>query len=257
MVHFDIKRLACIVRPGSRVTGQMNSRARGAGFEYLHTAIDDHSRISFAAMLPDQTHRSAIRFFLMAREHFNRFGFDMRRVYSDNGPCYRHLLYRQTVRQLNMEQRFTRPYTPRTNGKAERFIQTALREWAYARTYQNSAEREQQLHLWLHDYNFHRPHASLKLNTPASRAALERNNLLTLHTYSLFHRNACAIFLLAFQRTLEQIGHAAIGKSRVFAPRHRAGHRKCGQRRGRAVWRGDCARRMHCGRGREHGHRRA
>jgi hypothetical protein len=72
MVHFDIKRLACIVRPGSRVTGQMNSRARGAGFEYLHTAIDDHSRISFAAMLPDQTHRSAIRFFLMAREHFNR-----------------------------------------------------------------------------------------------------------------------------------------------------------------------------------------
>ena len=182
MVHFDIKRLACIVRPGSRVTGQMNSRARGAGFEYLHIAIDDHSRISFAAMLPDQTHRSAIRFFFMARDHFHRFGIDMRRVYSDNGPCYRHLLYRQTIRQLDMKQRFTRPYTPRTNGKAERFIQTAMREWAYARTYQNSAEREQQLKLWLHDYNFHRPHASLNLNTPASRSPLERNNLLTLHT---------------------------------------------------------------------------
>jgi transposase InsO family protein len=181
LIHFDIKRLACIVRPGSRVTGQMNSRARGAGFEYLHIAIDDHSRISFAAMLPDQTHRSAIRFFGMARDHFNRFGITMREVYSDNGPCYRHLLYRKTIQQLDLKQRFTRPYTPRTNGKAERFIQTALREWAYARTYQNSDERAQQLNLWLHDYNFHRPHASLKLNTPASRAALERNNLLRLH----------------------------------------------------------------------------
>ena len=90
----------------------------------------------------------------------------------------------QTLRQHNIKHRFTRPYTPRTNGKAERFIQTALREWAYARSYQNSAERQQQLQLWLHDYNFHRPHASLNLNSPASRAGLNRNNLLTLHTYA-------------------------------------------------------------------------
>ena len=80
-----------------------------------------------------------------------------------------------------MKHRFTRPYTPRTNGKAERFIQTALREWAYARSYNNSLERQQQLELWLHEYNFHRPHASLKLNPPASRSGLNPNNLLSLH----------------------------------------------------------------------------
>jgi transposase InsO family protein len=182
LIHFDIKRLARIVRPGHRVTGQRRGQARGSGWEYLHIAIDDHSRVSFAAILPDQSHRSAIRFFLMARAHFNRFGISIRRVYSDNGACYRHWLYRKLMNQLHLKQRFTRPYTPRTNGKAERFIQTALREWAYARTYQDSEEREQQLEYWLHDYNFHRPHASLKLNTPASRAGLNRNNLLSLHS---------------------------------------------------------------------------
>jgi transposase InsO family protein len=181
LVHFDIKRLARIVRPGSRVTGQWNKRSRGAGFEYLHIAIDDHSRISFGAILPDQTHQSALRFFFMAREYFSRFDISMHKAYNDNGPCYRHHLYRDSIRQLGIKQGFTRPYTPRTNGKAERFIQTALHEWAWARTYQNSEEREQQLKAWLHDYNFHRPHASLNLNTPASRADLNRNNLLRLH----------------------------------------------------------------------------
>ena len=182
LIHFDIKRLARIVRPGHGITGNPRDHVRGAGYQYLHIAIDDHSRISFAAILPDQSHQSAIRFFLMARAHFNRFGITIRRVYSDNGSCYRHWLYRRTMLHLHLKQGFTRPYTPRTNGKAERFIQPALREWAYARTYQNSTEREEQLENWLHEYNFHRPHASLKLNTPASRAGLNRNNLLTLHT---------------------------------------------------------------------------
>jgi transposase InsO family protein len=181
LIHFDIKRLARIVAPGHRIHGDRSRESRGAGYEYLHIAIDDHSRISFAAILPEQSHRSAIQFFLMARAHFNRFGFSMRRVYSDNGSCYRHWLYRQTMRLLHLKQGFTRPYTPRTNGKAERFIQTALREWAYARCYQNSAERAEQLESWLHDYNFHRPHASLNLNTPVSRSGLNRNNLLSLH----------------------------------------------------------------------------
>jgi transposase InsO family protein len=182
MIHFDIKCLACIVRPGSRVTGQLNRRARGAGWEYLHIAIDDHSRIAFSAILPDQTHQSATRFFFMARDHFASFGFSIQRVLTDNGPCYRSRVFAQTLRQHNIKHRFTRPYTPRTNGKAERFIQTSIREWAYARSYQNSMERKNQLNLWLHDYNFHRPHASLNLNTPASRAPLERDNLLRLHT---------------------------------------------------------------------------
>ena len=101
---------------------------------------------------------------------------------TDNGACYRHWLFRQTLRRQHLKHRFTKPYTPRTNGKAERFIQTALREWAYARSYNNSSERELQLNPWLHDYNFHRPHASLNLNTPVSRSGLNSNNLLSLHS---------------------------------------------------------------------------
>ena len=182
MIHLDIKCLARIVQPGSRVTGRPEKRSRGAGWEYLHVAIDDHSRIAFAAILPDQTHQSAIGFLGMARDHFTRFGITMQRLLTDNGPCYRNRLFAQMLAQHNIKHRFTRPYTPRTNGKAERFIQTAIREWAYARSYSNSTDRQQQLHFWLHDYNFHRPHASLNLNSPASRAASDRNNLLTLHT---------------------------------------------------------------------------
>jgi transposase InsO family protein len=181
LVHFDIKRLARIVKPGHRVHGDRTQETRGAGYEYLHIAIDDHSRISFAAILPDQTSASAQIFFHMARAHYARFGFSIRRVLTDNGSCYRDGRFRMLLHQQHIKHRFTRPYTPRTNGKAERFIQTALREWAYSRSYQNSAERELELHPWLHDYNFHRPHASLYLNTPASRSGLVWNNLLSLH----------------------------------------------------------------------------
>ena len=181
LIHFDIKRLARIRKPGHRITGQRRGQSRGVGYEYLHIAIDDHSRIAFSAILPDQTHHSAMRFFLMARAHYARFGFSIRRVLTDNGSCYKHWLFRKLLHRQHVKHRFTRPYTPRTNGKAERFIQTALREWAYARSYQNSEERHGQLDPWLHNYNFHRPHSSLKLNSPASRSGLNRNNLLSLH----------------------------------------------------------------------------
>lgn len=181
LIHFDIKRLARIVKPGHRIHGDRTRETRGAGYEYLHIAIDDHSRIAFTAILPDQKHGSAILFFHMARAFYSRFGIAFRRVLTDNGSCYRDGRFRMTLRKANVKHRFTRPYTPKTNGKAERFIQTSLREWAYARSYQNSLEREQELDLWLHDYNFHRPHASLNLNTPASRSDLNRNNLLSLH----------------------------------------------------------------------------
>ncbi len=181
LIHFDIKRLARIVKPGHRIHGDRTRETRGAGYEYLHIAIDDHSRISFAAILPDQTRASALRFFFLTRAFYSRFGFSVRRVLTDNGSCYRDGTFRMTLNQQHIKHRFTRPYTPRTNGKAERFIQTALREWAYARSYNNSSERELQLDPWLHDYNFHRPHASLNLNTPASRSGLNRNNLLSLH----------------------------------------------------------------------------
>src|SRR5271168_2844389 len=182
LIHFDIKRLARIVKPGHRVHGDRTQETRGAGYEYLHIAVDDHSRIAFAAILPDQSHRSAILFFLMARAYYGRYAIAVRRVLTDNGSCYRHAIFGHTLLHQQVKHRFTRPYTPRTNGKAERFIQTALREWAYARSYQTSLERHEQLDTWLHDYNFHRPHASLNLNSPASRSGLSRNNLLTLHS---------------------------------------------------------------------------
>jgi len=145
LIHFDIKRLARIVKPGHRVTGDRRKESRGMGYEYLHIAIDDHSRISFAAIMPDQKHGSSIRFFLMARAHYARFGFSIRRVLTDNGACYQDGSFRIVLFRQHVKHRFTRPYTPRTNGKAERFIQTALRELAYACSYQNSLEREQNL----------------------------------------------------------------------------------------------------------------
>jgi len=182
LIHFDIKRLARIVEPGHRVHGDRTRKSRGAGYEYLHIAIDDHTRLAFAALLPDQKHSSALLFLHMARAFYSRFGFSVRRILTDNGPCYRDKRFAEVIQKICLKHRFTRPYTPRTNGKAERFIQTALREWAYARTYQNSSERHTELDLWIHDYNFHRPHASLNSNPPASRADLNRNNLLSLHT---------------------------------------------------------------------------
>jgi transposase InsO family protein len=220
LIHFDIKRLARIRKPGHRVTGDRHKESRGVGWEYLHIAIDDHSRIAFTAILPDQTHRSAMRFFLMARAHYNRFGFSIRSVLTDNGSCYKHWLFCRLLHQQHVKHRFTRPYTPRTNGKAERFIQTALREWAYARSYQNSDERSQQLHPWLHDYNFHRPHSSLKLNTPASRSGLNRNNLLSLH--GLTPQNETLFFAtLGGERNYKWPRRSALGSIRSRSGRWR------------------------------------
>jgi transposase InsO family protein len=182
LIHFDIKRLARIVKPGHRIHGDRTRETRGAGYEYLHIVIDDHTRLAFAAIMPDQKHTSAMRFFHMARAFYSRFGISVRRVLTDNGSCYRNGNFRMLLNRQHVKHRFTRPYTPRTNGKAERFIQTALREWAYARSYNDSLQRQIELETWIHDYNFHRPHTSLNLNTPASRSGLNRNNLLTLHS---------------------------------------------------------------------------
>lgn len=145
-------------------------------------AIDDHSRTSFADLYPNEQAKSAAHFLLAALRHYARFSIRIKAVLTDNGPAYRSRLFARVCRMHGLKHRFTRPYTPRTNGKAERFIQTALREWAYARPYQNSTERSKQLPDWLHRYNWHRPHASLGLLPPISRTGLDTNNLLTLHT---------------------------------------------------------------------------
>ena len=183
LIHFDIKQLARIVRTGHRVTGnRQHDHSPGAGWEFLHIAIDDHSRLAFAQLLPDQTARSAILFLHAALAFFAKHGIQVQRIYSDNGSCYRSRAMRAAVAALGLKHRFTRPYTPKTNGKAERFIQTSLREWAYAHAYAHSDQRAARLHPFLHNYNFHRPHHSLNLRSPISRLRLPLNNLLSLHT---------------------------------------------------------------------------
>ena len=181
LLHLDIKRLVRIARPSHRVTGNRRDKVPGIGAEYVHVAIDDHSRIAFSAIYPDETRASVLDFLDQALAFYARLGIRFRAVLTDNGVSYRSHAFADRCRALGLKHRRTRPYTPRTNGKAERFIQTALREWAYARTYQTSAEREHHLAPWIHEYNWHRPHASLGLSPPIARAGLERNNLLSLH----------------------------------------------------------------------------
>jgi len=182
LLHLDIKKIGRFHSVGCRITGHRRGRIHRAGWEYVHVAIDDHSRIAFSQILPDQKARSAVAFLQAAVDYFARLGISVARVLTDNGPCYRSGRFRRFCQHSGMALRFTRPYTPRTNGKAERFIQTALREWAYGRAYLNSQLRAEELPRWLHQYNWHRPHASLNHAPPISRSGLDRNNLLTHHT---------------------------------------------------------------------------
>lgn len=182
LLHLDIKKLGRFSAVGARIHGDPSRRTRGLGWEYLHIAIDDHSRIAFAQILPRENGDCAARFLRSALAYYKSLGISVLRLLTDNGPCYRSLAFLALCRKLNLKHRRTRPYTPRTNGKAERFIQTAIREWAYARAYNTSTEREQHLIPWLHDYNWHRPHASLNKQPPISRSGLDGNNLLIHHT---------------------------------------------------------------------------
>ncbi len=181
LLHLDIKKLGRFGCIGHRIHGDRKQTIRGVGWEYVHVAIDDHSRLGFALVLRDQKGTTAAAFLQAAVRFYAHLGIRIRRLLTDNGPCYHSRAFRHACRQLGIKQRFTRPYTPRTNGKAERFIQTALREWAYAHAYPNSEQRAQQLPRWLHHYNWHRPHASLGSASPISRSGLDRNNLLRQH----------------------------------------------------------------------------
>jgi transposase InsO family protein len=181
MLHIDIKKFARIVKAGHRVTGNPRDETRGAGSECLYVAIDDHSRLAYTAMYPDETANSSVSFLVEAVAYFQRLGIATRRVLTDNGPCFYAHQFASACKRLGIVHKRTRPYTPRTNGKAERFIQTAIREWAYARRYENSAERSAQLLPWTHQYNWHRPHASLNQSPPISRSGLDVNNLLRHH----------------------------------------------------------------------------
>jgi len=182
LLHIDTKKLARIVRAGHRITGDPRDSVDGVGWEYLFVAVDDHARIGFTQMKPDERRDSAIAFLRASVRYFATLGVTIRRVLTDNGSAFRSQRFAAACRKLRLQHRFTRPYRPQTNGKAERFIQSALREWAYGIPYHHSSERTAMLARWNHHYNWHRPHQGIGGIAPMSRLSKSRNNLLTLHT---------------------------------------------------------------------------
>lgn len=182
LLHIDTKKLGRIVRPSHRVTGNRRDSVDGAGWETLFVAIDDHARLAFTAMHPDEKKAQAVQFLKNAVAYYARMGVTVQRLLTDNGAAFRSREFRQACVELGIKHSFTKPYRPQTNGKAERFIQSALREWAYGWTYQSSAQRTAALAHWQHHYNCHRPHSGIGGVPPICRLSASRNNVLTLHS---------------------------------------------------------------------------
>jgi transposase InsO family protein len=182
LIHIDIKKLGRIDGVGHRITGdrtgQSNRRAagRGLGWEYLHVAIDDRSRLAYTQLLASERKEDATAFLQSSLAWFNRHGVTVQRVMTDNGSAYKSRLFAAACQAQAVVHKRTRPYTPKTNGKAERFIQSSIREWAYATPFNSSAQRHAAMHPWLHNYNTNRPHAALGGKPPITR--LNGNNLL-------------------------------------------------------------------------------
>ena len=178
LIHIDIKKLGRFHKIGHRITGNRTQRSDGrrrhVGWDYVHVCIDDASRIAISRILPDEKAQSAVAFLHAAIAYYAGLGIAVARVMTDNGACYRSDAFRLACKTLGLKHIRTRPYTPRTNGKAERFIQTSLREWAYARAYRSSTERSAAIGPWNDAYNLTRPHAGIGGITPWQRV----NNLL-------------------------------------------------------------------------------
>lgn len=169
LVHFDMKRLARIAAPGHRIHGNAAARVRGVGWETVHVCVDDYSRAAYVEVLPDQTAGHTTAFLDRARRWFARRGIRLERVMTDNGPGYRSPRFQRALAAMHTRWVRTRPYRPQTNGKAERFIQTMLREWAYATSYATSAHRARALRPWVRYYNQRRSHTALNDRAPVSR----------------------------------------------------------------------------------------
>ena len=180
LIHIDTKKLGRIERMGKRIPGSPY-RSVGAGWEVLFVAIDDHSRIGFTDLYADEAKSSAVQFLKNTVGYFRSLGVQSKRILTDNGASFRSKDFAQACRDLALKHSFTRPYRPQTNGKAERFIQSALREWAYGIAYNHSVERSKMLDRWIHHYNWHRPHQGIKGFAPTTRLPQSENNLLTLH----------------------------------------------------------------------------
>jgi transposase InsO family protein len=170
LIHLDIKGMTRFSEVSLRGDGRLRGKSKHPGFLALHVAVDDHSRMAFTQMLPDQKANTTIGFLRAAVQFFASHGIKTRALLTDNGSCYRSALFRHACQQMQLKHRKTRPYTPRTNGKAERFIQTALREWARVKHWPSSEQRDQQLKPWNDYYNLQRPHGSLSYKPPISRA---------------------------------------------------------------------------------------
>lgn len=184
LIHIDIKKLGKFNKIGHRITGDRTGQSnnRGVGWEFVHVCIDDASRIAFSRVMKTERKGCAITFLKAAIAYYASLGITVERVMTDNGSCYKAFAFRRACKRLGLRHIRTRPYTPKTNGKAERFIQTALREWAYARAYDTSRQRAAELPYWMHRYNWHRPHASIGAVPPISKLGLPGNNLLRLHS---------------------------------------------------------------------------
>ncbi len=181
LLHIDIKKLGRFDKVGHRITGDRTQRARNIGWEYVFVAIDDHSRIAFTQMYPDEKKESAVDFLRAATGYFAGLRVPIQRLITDNGPAFHSAAFGEVCLELGIQQKFTRAYRPQTNGKAERFIQSALREWAYGRAYQHSDQRRAALPVWNHFYNWHRQHHGIGCLPPMSRLLTSRKNVLTLH----------------------------------------------------------------------------
>jgi transposase InsO family protein len=181
LVHLDIKKLGRIGRVGHRITGDRRARTRGIGSEFVHVAIDDASRLAYVEVLADEGAVTTTTFLWRALAWFRRHGIRVRRVLTDNGNGYVSHRFARLCRSAGLRHRRPRPYTPRTNGKAERFIQTLLREWAYRRPYPSSTQRREALPAWLYYYNWHRGHGALHGRAPITALAAT-NNLVAVHS---------------------------------------------------------------------------
>lgn len=182
LLHIDIKKLGRFEDVGHRITGDYRKRTRHVGWEHVFVAVDDHSRIAFTDIHPDERRTSAVSFLQAAVAYYAQLGVTIQRVITDNGPAFHSAAFAQACLELGIAQKFTRAYRPQTNGKAERFIQSALREWAYGRAYGHSDERRAALPYWTHFYNWHREHHGIDCHPPMSRLNTSRKNVLTLHT---------------------------------------------------------------------------
>jgi transposase InsO family protein len=176
LVHIDVKKLGRIGRPGHRVNGDRRTQMRGIGWEFVHVAVDDATRLAYVEVLDDEKGPTAAGCLRRALAFFRRYGIRVERVLTDNGSCYRAVVHALACRTLGVRHLRTQPYRPRTNGKAERFIRTLIDGWAYGAVYRTSAERTAALAGWLDWYNRLRPHRSLGRTPPLTRLA-EMNNL--------------------------------------------------------------------------------